>query len=580
MFLNIIIFGLIVNLVCMILMWPRLQLQSGRYFMVVLALQWLWEWGYLLEINAQTMATAKLWDDIQYIPYLLLGPAWLYMARSLACKPTFKGLGHPLITMVLPLLFVLALVMDEHWQLIRNPGTSAFANNLFSYEFGPLVHGSILWLYSLIFASVSILFSFQRHINRAYRFQIYAVMFGLYLPLIASIPAVFGYTILGLKDLSPLSFALGNLAIMFGLFRMHAFEFQLVSQLPIISQLPLGVLILDHRERVIEWNPLAEEMLQLKFEKPGTPRTALPIHAFLKKNQESLWQKDEHYFKIHFHPLETPDRLPSSIVTLNDITTQIRDKKSLEITNKALNDLLGELTEAQERVLESEKHKSMVSLIQSLAHEFNTPLGNLTTVLDCFEDTDDPKEYTQLIQSNVSRVIQLIERIKKISAIKADAAIEPFNLKEAIEEAISIQRYETNEKFIEIIVEVSAQVEVTSSRESIENILIQLIENSRTHAFNNIDQPKIKIVATQVRDQFIIEYCDNGIGIPEALEDQLFLPFSNYANSMSISSGIGLFSVHQWVNQSLQGVVRYFRKDNGVCFKITCPIDLTVHTQN
>lgn len=561
-------------------MWPRLQLKAGRYFMAVLVIQWLWEWGYLFEANSQSLAMAKFWDDFQFIPYLLLGPAWFYMSLCIADKPLFKGLGHPLFMLALPIFFIIALVFDEQWHWIRETNSLRFSQQRFSYEFGLLIHVSVLWLYSLIFASTSILFSFQRHINKAYRFQLFAVMLGLYMPLIFSLPAVFGYSLFGLKDLTPLSFAVGNLAIVFGLLRMHAFEYQIVSQLPILAQLPVGIIILDHRKRLIEWNELAEQMLAMPLDQPGMDYAQLPFQALLALNEERYWQRDESHYAIQYSPLATQDQLPSWMITIKDISTQHQHQKSLEVTNQTLKDMLNELTEAQDRALESEKHRTLVSLIQSLAHEFNTPLGNLNMLLGCLTDGEDPKEYLDLMQSNISRVIMLIERIKQISAVKTDAEIETFDLQEAIDEVVNLQRYEKTAKGIEITTQISPNVEVHNSRVSIENILLQLIENSRQHAFMGVENPQIRIVATQLQDRLVLEYCDNGIGIPEELESHLFLPFSNSSSHMSISSGIGLFSVHQWVNQSLHGVIQFLRKEQGVCFKITCPLNLQKVARN
>jgi signal transduction histidine kinase len=554
-------------------MWPRLQLQAARYFMALLIAQWLWEWGYLLETIATTIETARLWDNVQFLPYLLVSPAWLYLSRSLANMPLFRGVGHPLFTFAFPLAFMIALGFDQQLEWIRIQSSLSFENNQLLYEFGPLMYLSVLWMYGLVFVSLNILISSARNTHKTYRLQILAIIFGVFLPLLLSVPTLLGYTIFGLNDISPFSFAVGNLAIVYGLFRLHAFEYQLVTQLPVISQLPIGIIVLDHRGRIIEWNPLALKMLGIHFDTPGIHSSTLPIANLLNIGEDTLWTHKNRTYEIQYQQLTTNEKLSSSIISITDLTVQYDQKRSLEITNKALSDLLDELTETQERVLESEKHQTIVSLIQSLAHEFNTPLGNLTTLIDGFQETDHPEEYAPLIKSNVIRVIQLIERIKQISTVSTDSQLESFNLKIAIEEIIQGQRYYQGATVVEFVTDISPSVILKSSRLSLENVLVQLIENSRQHAFKNVEHPTIRIVATQSQENFVLEYCDNGCGIPEELEKQLFLPFSNYSTRMSITSGIGLFSVHQWVTQSLKGRISYFQKQNsGACFKITCPL--------
>jgi signal transduction histidine kinase len=569
---NIILFGLMVNLLCMVLIWPRIQLQAAKIFLVMLLIQWIWEWGYWLELLSTTVESALFWDNVQFVPYLLIAPTWLYIGRSLANKPLLKGSGHPLVTFALPLLFILALPFDNLFHIIRTDEAPTFVNNLLSYGFGPLTYASSLWIYGLLFVSISLLASFQQQLKPGYRFQIRAVMFGMILPSVMSLPFVFGFTLYEVRDITPLSFALANLATLFGLARTHAFEYKIVSQLPIIAQMPVGILILDHRERVIEWNPLALTMLDIHIDQPGFAKDNLPIANLLTLNEEKLWELNGRHYEVHYRLLDTNEKLNATVVTIKDVTEKTKQKQSLEVTNLALNKLLQELTDAQEQVLVNEKHQTMVSLIQSLSHEFNTPLGNLITLLDGFKNDENQLEYVPLIENNVKRVVELIERVKQISSIKADHETENFCLSICIEELIRISRYSHQDLDVEFIVDIDPELNVDISRESLENTILQLISNSLKHAFVGIDYPKIRIEAELRADQVGIIYCDNGIGIPKELEAQLFLPYSNYSKSMSISSGIGLFCVHHWVSQSLKGRIRYTEIENkGACFEMTFP---------
>ena len=574
---NVILTGLMINLICLVLMWPRQHLLASKLFIGVLLSQWVWEWGYFFEVRAHSIDAAIFWDDLQFIPYFLIAPFWLYLSRALAEKPLFTGSGHPLITLSIPLISIAALVMENQWGLFRVANSLDFTNRRLSYDFGPLFYVTLLWTYGLIFSSISILLSVQRHLKRRYRQQILAVLVGILLPLVTSIPIMLGYSIFGLNDISPFTFALGNLAIVYGLFRLHAFEFQVVTQLPVLAQLPIGILILDHRQRVIEWNELPLQILKLPAMQPGFNLTDLPIAALVNLDKDSLWEHERHYYEIQFRKLTTPTSLDSYVITLKDQTAQMLQKLSLEISNQTLANLIDELRETQEQILATEKHNSVVALIQSLAHEFNTPLGNLVTLMGAMDTGETLDEYTTLLKNNVQRLVRLIERIKEISSVKIDENSVTFSLRESINDVANLHKLRNKNPNLTITVNVKHDLQVTLPRMALEGSLIHLMSNALQHAFP--DDPvdaKIDLCAELIDDHLRIVFKDNGVGIPKNVEASIFLPFTNNATTMSISTGIGLFSVHQWVTQTLKGRIRLINPEQqGTHFEIQCPLAQT-----
>jgi signal transduction histidine kinase len=259
------------------------------------------------------------------------------------------------------------------------------------------------------------------------------------------------------------------------------------------------------------------------------------------------------------------------------MTDKVKQKQSLEISNQTLNNVIRELKETQAYVLESEKHNTMVALIQSLAHEFNTPLGNLITLLDS-PDLAHDEEYEPLLKNNVRRIIYLIERIKSISTIRTDDVPETFPLREVVADIVTLQRHNScavQPATFEI--DISESLVVSLPRIAIESCLVQLIDNSYKHGFQTITaDSRICISADKSDNLLTLSYSDNGSGIPPDVRDSLFLPFANNSTRMSITSGVGLFSVHQWVTQSLHGRIRLLETENsGAHFRIQCPADLT-----
>jgi signal transduction histidine kinase len=395
------------------------------------------------------------------------------------------------------------------------------------------------------------------------------------IPTVAAIPNILGYSYFGLNDITPFTFAIGNLAILYGLVRFNAFEFQLISQLPILKQLPVGVIILDHRQRIIEWNPLAEKMLNTQIKAPGVPIETLPIGEHLALEKNTLWHADDHHFELQFHMLDTQETVDSYMITLKDITERVNQHFTLQTSNQTLETLLDELTNAQEQLLSTEKQKSMTSLIQSIAHEFNTPLGNLVTLLDGFSSSDDKDDYLPLIQKNIHRVISLIERLKKVADIDTNETPEEFRLREAIDDVIRGKNFELKNTQIQFVIELADDLEVKLPRVALESALIQLIENAMTHAFDEtFPAPTIWVAAEKLDGRLRIMIKDNGKGLPEHVRTNLFVPFSNQSQQLSISTGVGLFSAYQLVHQVLHGRIELCRDAvQSTEFCIEIPLD-------
>lgn len=573
---SLIIFGLMVNVFCLVFLWPRRQLLAAKFFLVVLFSQWLWQWGYLFEIRSDTVEMALFWDDVQFLPYLAIVPFWLYLSRSLADKPLLKGSGHLLVTAVIPALVLVSLGFDRNIEVLRIYESVDFTNRILTYEFGALTYISALWSYALIFISAGLLISFQRHLNKTLRLQVVFILIGMLIPTIIAMPNIAGITYFGLKDVSPFTFAVGNVAILYGITRLHSFEFQLVSQLPILAQLPVGVLILDHNKRVIEWNPLALSMLGINIDEPGLAIDQLALADQLRLNEQTLWQRDKQVLEIQYSPLRTSENLDSYIVTLKDISHRIEQQKSLEEANQSLQQLLDELTNTQTQLLTSEKQKAMTSLIHGIAHEFNTPLGNLVTLLDGFTSSQGSKEYVPLISNNVQRVIGLIERLKRIANINSDELAEPFFIRETIKDVVQAKALEMERQNVKLAVNVHVDIEqVTLARLAFESVLIQLLENTLSHAFTETTKDrKVYLDIQRNQHQFIVRFWDNGKGLPDDLKENVFAPFSNLSSQMSVTTGVGLFCIHQWVTNALKGTIETDDSiEQGTGFKMLLPFD-------
>ena len=87
--------------------------------------------------------------------------------------------------------------------------------------------------------------------------------------------------------------------------------------------------------------------------------------------------------------------------------------------------------------------------------------------------------------------------------------------------------------FIDVI---PRDLTIDADEKLIEQVLINIIKNA-IEAIKDINNPEIKIIASQNYSEVIIQIKDNGKGIPNDILDHIFTPFFT---TRKTGSGIGL----------------------------------------
>ena len=73
------------------------------------------------------------------------------------------------------------------------------------------------------------------------------------------------------------------------------------------------------------------------------------------------------------------------------------------------------------------------------------------------------------------------------------------------------------------------------------------------HGFEGKDQGNITIAAQQNMNELVLDYHDDGKGIPEKNLSKIFDPF--FTTNKKVGVGLGLHIVYNLVNQKLNGTI-------------------------
>lgn len=240
-----------------------------------------------------------------------------------------------------------------------------------------------------------------------------------------------------------------------------------------------------------------------------------------------------------------------------------------------------------EKLNEAEKEKT--KYILGIVHELKTPLNALHAYLDIvlqkFLGPLDEVVEEKLVRAKrrSDEAIEMINTVLKVSQMKImdEISIEEFDPEEICKSAINRHEQFAKNKSIEIRYldeRKDKSIKVRGDKFLIMIALSNLIGNAVKYGFEN------GLVEVKIYDEdnkLMFEICDNGPGIPENEQKNIFQDFfraSNIRKMVSEGAGLGLSFVKQIIDKhngriTFQSPSRLQEPGKpGTCFKITLPI--------
>lgn len=274
------------------------------------------------------------------------------------------------------------------------------------------------------------------------------------------------------------------------------------------------------------------------------------------------------------------------------------EKKILK-RNQELKKTLKDLKAAQGHIIESEKMSALGQLVCGVAHEVNTPLGIAITALSILDDaiaslqksydeqTLDEDAFIQFMakvkpaikmsSDNLGRAAKLVQDFKQTSVDQAHNVIERIPLKKTLDSVIGSLSPIYKRHDADVILDIPEDLEVRTYSGAIDQILINLINNSCVHGFAQSVQEKhlIFIKVFVIDGSFVIDYQDNGVGISDEVAKHIFTPFYT-TNRDGGGSGLGMSVIYNLVQHKLGGEIRVVEEgvSFGAHFQICLPIDV------
>jgi PAS domain S-box-containing protein len=280
------------------------------------------------------------------------------------------------------------------------------------------------------------------------------------------------------------------------------------------------------------------------------------------------FKSNDDFYVVNAVPLKSADGTVEQILV---IEKNITDTKLAE----------------QEMVKNLEKERELNELksrfVSMASHEFRTPLSTisssatLASKYQLEEEQEKREKHLERIKSSVKNLTSILNdflSIDKLEDGKVEVHESQFNITDLIKEAIEeMEVYLKKGQHIELINEVKSDLIVTSDRNVIKNILINLLSNASKYSAAN---KSITIKLKANNNSIIIDIIDQGIGIPEEEQKQLFNRFFRAGNVTNIEgTGLGLNIVKKYLSL-INGEITFASKEHiGTTFTVEIPNIIT-----
>lgn len=263
--------------------------------------------------------------------------------------------------------------------------------------------------------------------------------------------------------------------------------------------------------------------------------------------------------------------------------------------NQELEVALENLKMTQDQLIESEKLASLGELVSGLAHEINTPLGIILTIITYLQDStrqvkasydhgllkkSDFESYINahvdsehLIYDNVSKAIELISSFKLISAEQRNIEKRKVDIKEFIESIVRSIDPKLKKSNIKINIHADEEIEMMTIPIALYQIIVNLLMNVKVHAYDD-EGGIIDLFINKNKHYLELIIQDYGHGIEEQNIKKIFDPFFTTRRGEG-GTGLGLNIVYNTVKQNLNGEIKCYSELNvGSQFVVHLPYDL------
>ncbi len=232
-------------------------------------------------------------------------------------------------------------------------------------------------------------------------------------------------------------------------------------------------------------------------------------------------------------------------------------------------DYVRKVEESQKALLQSEKMAAAGRLSASIAHEVNNPLQAVQNCLHLASRADLPEEkrseYLDLARTELERLMVTVQRMLDFYR-PGVVSLERVDLGEMLQYVLNLMNKQLSEANVKVNIDLLGRIPpIMAVGGQIQQVFINLTLNA---ADAMPEGGVLKITARPARKGVEIIFQDNGRGVPEEKQPNIFEPFFSTKEG---GTGLGLTVSYNIVTAHGGSLELLAERGPGACFRIFLP---------
>ncbi|NRA98587.1 MAG: sodium:solute symporter, partial [Rhodobacteraceae bacterium] len=265
------------------------------------------------------------------------------------------------------------------------------------------------------------------------------------------------------------------------------------------------------------------------------------------------------------------------LMKVADETQQmIEYSNQLEVKSAELTRTARQLGEANEKLMQLSVQKD--AFLSQISHELRTPMTSIRSFSEILMDSskmdaEDRLKYSRIIHDEARRLTRLLDDLLDLSVLEngqVSLNIAQSSLRDVIDRAVAVTGSREDAERLRIVRTTTAEELVLTTDEGrLAQVFINIIANAQKYC--DAKRPRLTIRARNRGRSVVIDFIDNGTGIPPASQAVIFEKFARLTDTRAAGgAGLGL-AICREVMVRLGGSIDYLPGQGGAAFRVTVP---------
>ena len=548
----------------------------------------LWAIFYGFEYSAITIDLKLLWSKFSYLGIAFTPVSFLLFALSFSSKEDLVTKQIWSILIAIPTIFIVMVFTNDYHHLHWQSASIHPEYNTTVYQYGILFWMLFVFTYTLLIISVVNIMQLLLRFPEYFQSQLIILVLACFFPITGNMMYLMDLNPVSGFDWTPIFFLVSGILLAYINIKYGIFYLVPFARNKLIDIMRDGILVVDSMGRIADINPAFLKISQ-KQAHHVLGKNVSDVFPNLKslvdqiaKNKEleqlefsTEIEGSKHSFDMRISPLYDKRLFYSGrLIVLRDVTERTVSEKKTKVTNDLLKDEISE----KEKLI-----SDLDAFAHTVAHDLKNMLGAIVTCSDMMEmeidrkNEDGMREVNELIQLSANKTLHVTKELLTLASVRQqDVASTEIDMFQVVSD--SLDRIKDMVESNSVTIKVPEKWPTALGYHPwIEEVWVNYLSNAIKYGGT---PPVIEMGADQLPLQQKVRFWikDNGKGLSQNEQDQLFQKFSRLDPTRAEGHGLGL-SIVKRIVEKLEGdvgVMSSGKDGDGSMFYFTLPTKTAV----